>query len=468
MMMMMMTSNVISPPLIATATTTTNNNNNINNNRSLSGFHIRAAKQHVNATKVTSSSFQSVNSIVHSPVQQVKASLIGSSKEQKKRMVMMLITSNKTRRKISFRSKVVLNSSSLKNTGNNSESNNEAPSVSIKAENDGKSAFRTTTTTETPTPTPNELIPRPPLKVAAAFAFAGSLESTYLAIQKLSGGDVVCPVGGCQTALNSSYAELFGQPLSLYGAVAYFIVALIAFSGSSVNPEESKELESKYKNLRVLFFLSTCGLAGVSSYLLYVLAIKLGGVECVYCLTSASISFALFSIGFSGLTPKETLNASPPAISLFVVTMLSLYLVLGSGADNTDDRAESQFLSYQAPRIETVSTQYSRELAKYLKVSGAKMYGAFWCSHCLDQKEEFGKDTELPYVECFPEGWQKGAEIAKACSDAKVKGFPTWVINGKAIEGDKTLDELAKESGFRTETPIEFPLGTTSIPDFLQ
>ena len=29
------------------------------------------------------------------------------------------------------------------------------------------------------------------------------------------------------------------------------------------------------------------------------------------------------------------------------------------------------------------------------------MYGAFWCSHWLDQKEEFGKDTELPYVECF-------------------------------------------------------------------
>ena len=58
---------------------------------------------------------------------------------------------------------------------------------------------------------------------------------------------MVCPVGGCQTALNSSYAELFGLP-SLYGAVACFIVAF-SFSGSNINPEESKELESKYKKI---------------------------------------------------------------------------------------------------------------------------------------------------------------------------------------------------------------------------
>jgi len=344
-------------------------------------------------------------------------------------------------------------------------SGNEAPPVNINSKDDSNVVVRTPKKE-----VESEIIPRPPLKVAAALALVGSLESTYLAVQKLSGGDVVCPVGGCQTALNSSYAELFGQPLSLYGAVAYFLVALLAFSGSSINPEESRELESKYKKARVLFFLSTCGLAGVSSYLLYVLAVKLGGVECIYCLTSASISFALFSIGFSGLTPKETVNASPPAVSLFFVTMLSLSLVLGFGADKADEVGESQFLSYETPRIETMSTQYSRELAKYLKESGAKMYGAFWCSHCLDQKEEFGKDTELPYVECFPDGWQKGTEIAKVCADAKVKGFPTWVINGKTLEGDKTLEELAKESGFKTQTPFESPSSesSSSIPDFLQ
>ena len=36
----------------------------------------------------------------------------------------------------------------------------------------------------------------------------------------------------------------------------------------------------------------------------------------------------------------------------------------------------------------------------YLKETGAKMYGAFWCSHCEDQKETFGAGaSDLPYVE---------------------------------------------------------------------
>jgi hypothetical protein len=37
------------------------------------------------------------------------------------------------------------------------------------------------------------------------------------------------------------------------------------------------------------------------------------------------------------------------------------------------------------------------------------MYGAFWCSHCYDQKMDFGREAmaEFPYVECFPQGWKK-------------------------------------------------------------
>ena len=50
------------------------------------------------------------------------------------------------------------------------------------------------------------------------------------------------------------------------------------------------------------------------------------------------------------------------------------------------------------PASEAKSTQYSREVAKHLKESGAKMYGAFWCSHCEDQKETFGAGADIPYV----------------------------------------------------------------------
>lgn len=43
----------------------------------------------------------------------------------------------------------------------------------------------------------------------------------------------------------------------------------------------------------------------------------------------------------------------------------------------------------------------------------------------------FGREAAkfVDYVECFPDGYRKGITMAKACTDAKIEGFPTWVIN---------------------------------------
>lgn len=37
--------------------------------------------------------------------------------------------------------------------------------------------------------------------------------------------------------------------------------------------------------------------------------------------------------------------------------------------------------------ITTKSSPLALALAKHLQLIGAKMYGAFWCSHCLEQKQ---------------------------------------------------------------------------------
>lgn len=57
----------------------------------------------------------------------------------------------------------------------------------------------------------------------------------------------------------------------------------------------------------------------------------------------------------------------------------------------------------------TESTQQTVDLARRLRAAGAKFYGAFWCSHCFEQKEAFGAAAakELPYVECYPDGFFK-------------------------------------------------------------
>jgi hypothetical protein len=101
-------------------------------------------------------------------------------------------------------------------------------------------------------------------------------------------------------------------------------------------------------------------------------------------------------------------------------------------------------LPYTAPAITAASPPGAAALAGRLREAGAAMYGAFWCTHCVAQKEAFGADAAaaLPYVECYPGGYRGAGSIARACVDAGVQGFPTWIINGQAIEGDWPLPYL--------------------------
>jgi hypothetical protein len=84
--------------------------------------------------------------------------------------------------------------------------------------------------------------------------------------------------------------------------------------------------------------------------------------------------------------------------------------------------------------------------AQCLGTKGAKMYGAYWCPHCADQKERFGSSFQYaPYVECGIKGSQAEAQV---CIDAAVKHFPTWTFaDGARVEGDHPLEFLGEATG---------------------
>ena len=84
--------------------------------------------------------------------------------------------------------------------------------------------------------------------------------------------------------------------------------------------------------------------------------------------------------------------------------------------------------------------------AKCLTAKQAKMYGAYWCPHCEDQKEKFGSSFQYaPYVECGIKG-SKGIE--PVCTQANIKRFPTWIFaDGTRVEGSRELEFLAEQTG---------------------
>src|SRR5882672_10036875 len=83
--------------------------------------------------------------------------------------------------------------------------------------------------------------------------------------------------------------------------------------------------------------------------------------------------------------------------------------------------------------------------AKCLAAKQAKMYGAYWCPHCTEQKEMFESSFQfLPYVECGVPG---SRDQAPACKDAGIKHFPTWQFaNGERVEGTQPLPALAAKA----------------------
>jgi hypothetical protein len=84
--------------------------------------------------------------------------------------------------------------------------------------------------------------------------------------------------------------------------------------------------------------------------------------------------------------------------------------------------------------------------AKCVTKSGAKMYGAWWCPHCADQKELFGFAFQyVNYVECSAPGQRTENNT---CKQAGVKNFPTWQFSdGSREEGTLPLPALAAKTG---------------------
>jgi hypothetical protein len=84
--------------------------------------------------------------------------------------------------------------------------------------------------------------------------------------------------------------------------------------------------------------------------------------------------------------------------------------------------------------------------AQCLAGKQARMYGAYWCPHCGEQKEMLGASFKyVPYVECGVPG---SHEESEACIQVGVKHFPTWQFaDGERREGTLSLQTLSQKTG---------------------
>ena len=91
-------------------------------------------------------------------------------------------------------------------------------------------------------------------------------------------------------------------------------------------------------------------------------------------------------------------------------------------------------------------THHYDAFAKCLASKQVKMYGLYWCPHCIEQKEMFGDAFHyVPYVEC---GIKGSSEEAPECKIAGVKLFPSWQFaTDPPREGVLSLEALSDKTG---------------------
>jgi len=275
-------------------------------------------------------------------------------------------------------------------------------------------------------------------------ALAGAALTGYLTLVKLTGGTAACPTAGCETVLSSSYGEVVGLPLPLFGLGAYLLVTGLTWLPKLLNDEAEQQWQAWIWT--ALFWLTTA-MAVFSGYLIFVLVTDLK-VLCLYCIASAALSLGLWLTTLLGKRWDDWGKLSFDGIVIALVVSFAAIALNSTGSLATDaPGSSSSSRGYTGAAIATTAMPDNIRLAQHLNDSGAKMYGAYWCSHCHDQKSLFGAEAlaDLPYVECDAKGVNAQPEQCKA---AKVDGYPTWVIDGKTISGTQELTDLADASGY--------------------
>lgn len=120
---------------------------------------------------------------------------------------------------------------------------------------------------------------------AAIVALIGLGDSVYLTVHHYTQEAVPCSlITGCETVLTSAYAEIFGIPLALFGAVAYFLAFSLAVLAA-------------FGNRRMWFFfgLLTIPMLLFTLWLIYLQAFVIEAF-CQFCLLSAATTLTLFII----------------------------------------------------------------------------------------------------------------------------------------------------------------------------
>ena len=263
-------------------------------------------------------------------------------------------------------------------------------------------------------------------------------------------GNLNCPGGidGCDKVLNSPWGTLFqtsnfSVPLSLIGLISYLLILLMAIF-PLIPIFKSQKNNISELTWWGLFYLSTSTFI-FSIILISIMIFKINAF-CFFCILSCLISLSLLLINLFGGNWEDYGKLFFRGFLMSVAVLLA-GLIWSSSVDPSSKEISNN-IQGMPPAVIAISSTEKIKLAEHLTKEGAVMYNAYWCPHCHDQKEMFGKEAtdKLNLVECAKDGYNNKRDL---CEAKGITGFPSWEINGSIDSGVKTLKELAELSNYK-------------------
>ncbi len=263
-----------------------------------------------------------------------------------------------------------------------------------------------------------------PIVAMLAIAAAGVALTAYLTGVKLFGATpLACGVGSeCDVVQSSRWSTFLGVPIAAWGLLTYALIAGLVWRAG--------RLRRAWAQAWVLALIGF----SISVYLTTVAAIELEAA-CAWCLASLGLLTALL-VGLSALRPAPSRE---PALRSWVpgsaIAAVAIVVGLHAHYSGLFDPAAGP----EKPELVALAT--------HLGESGAVFYGAYWCSHCQEQKALFEASAKrLPYVECTPDG--RSGPRSVECLSNNINSYPTWIIGGRRYEQILEPPELARMTGF--------------------
>ncbi|KAG4403675.1 hypothetical protein GLYMA_01G161400v4 [Glycine max] len=175
----------------------------------------------------------------------------------------------------------------------------------------------------------------------------------------------------------------------------------------SLRPNSQVDLRCRRHRFLETLYLTYLKLTGADAFC------PVGGGSCSkildsdYAVVFAFLSFTLFYVTVKDIGLQEVSKQLGMQLLVASLVILSLNTSYSNSKSASSSLAEND-LPYFATEITTPLSPFALSLAWHLHCIGAKMYGAFWCLHCQEQKEIKKLRSKKSIVEMKFNGKAKG------------------------------------------------------------